>query len=696
MKIFSKHTILIFCFILCALTICGDPPVGYYDSATGLSGNALRVALHNIIHNHTRVSYTGSARDIIAAANEDPDNSSNILDVYKNASYAKTASTSWGMEHAWPKSLGFADNSTCNYPYSDLHHLFACDSTYNSARGNKYYDNCLADCKAWAVTGFPEYSNYTNTASWEVWRNRRGDMARALFYLDVRYEGGKHDVTNCDEPDLILTNNPALIVSSTTNLSVAYMGILSTLLQWHEDDPVDDRERLHNDVVYNSNQKNRNPFVDHPEWVDYIWGGMTPTPTATPTETPTPSPSPTPIIGVLPGDVVINEIDYDDPSKDTRSFIELKNVSLKTIDLSTIEIVGLNGGATTTYFTYRFKAQQLKPGEYWVLGTTADSADVAAFVNETMTGVTVIQNGPNDGVYLRRFDNPSIIIDSVSYDGDAAHPAGTLDKNSAGKDIAIGVMSLSRTPDGQDTDDNAKDFRLLDSTPGSANPNAPTPTPTSTATSTPTPTPTPTPTGTPIPTGTPTPTQTPPPIILPGEIVINEIDYDNTGKDTQSFIELKNVSGRAINLAQIEIVGMNIQASYFTYNPASNQLPPNGYWVLGTTDDSTSVTAFINETMKGVASLQNGPNDGVYIRTKSDSSVIIDSVSYEGAGAHIAGAPDTGDAGTDSGTANDLSLSRIPDGRDTNDNASDFKVQTFTPGKPNSPPLTITTGMLLY
>ena len=82
--------------------------------------------------------------------------------------------------------------------------------------------------------------------------------------MDVRYEG---DGT---EPDLILTDDPSLIQETAGNAPVAYMGILTTLLQWHNQDPVSDRERRRNDVVY-SYQHNRNPFIDHPEWVQPIF-----------------------------------------------------------------------------------------------------------------------------------------------------------------------------------------------------------------------------------------------------------------------------------------------------------------------------------------------------------------------------------------------------------------------------------------
>jgi len=674
MKMPKKVALIVFLILVGISSLFCEPPAGYYDSADGLTGDALRLALHNIIHNHTRLSYSGKVKEVVAEADEDPDNSTNILDIYKNASYDKTSTTTWSREHAWPKSYGFADDSTCNYPYSDCHHIFACDTNYNSARGNKIYDYCLSSCTSYAVNGFPNLANLADNNSWEVWLYRRGDVARALFYMDVRYEGGVHDDTKCPEPDLILTNDPTKIVSSGTNLSTAYMGILDTLLEWNTEDPVDDRERHRNDVIFKPQyQGNRNPFIDHPEWVQAIWNpGITPTPSPTTTQTPiqTITPTPTPILTISPGDIVINEIDYDDPSADTHSFIELKNVSQKTIDLSSIEVVGLTNSSTATYFIYHLNSYLLDPGEYWVLGTTLDSADVAAYVNETMTGVSSIQNGPNDGVFLRLADSPDTIIDSVSYYGSVAHPAGSPDSGNAGTDTPVGLKSLSRIPDGGDSNDNSVDFFLQNASPGQANFALPTPTPTHTS--------------------TPTPTQTPAVTINAGDIVINEIDYENPGKDTQSFIELKNKSDKIIDLSQLEIVGMNVQTPYFNFKPASHLLSPGEYWTLGTRDDSSSITAVINETMTTFLYIQNGPDDGVYICLKNAPATIIDSVSYSGAGAHPAGSPDSGNAGADSSKEYNKSLSRISDGKDTNDNAADFILTEATPGSANTAPPTPT------
>ncbi len=261
-------------------------PAGYYDSANTGNQQALHTTLHEIIDDHQRFPYTSSSTDtwdILESADEDPDNSANVIDIYKNASYPKVGggNTSYNREHTWPKSYGFPNDGSSNYPYTDTHHLFISDSSYNSSRSNKPYANCTSGCseKTTLVNnnrGGSGQSSWTagsfEDGSWQTWSGRKGDTARALMYMAVRYEGGTHGVTGVSEPDLILTDDRSLIGSSSqgSNISVAYMGLKSVLLQWHKEDPVDAFEQRHNDTVYLF-QGNRNPFVDHPEYATCVF-----------------------------------------------------------------------------------------------------------------------------------------------------------------------------------------------------------------------------------------------------------------------------------------------------------------------------------------------------------------------------------------------------------------------------------------
>ncbi|MEZ5465378.1 MAG: endonuclease [Lysobacteraceae bacterium] len=268
-------------------TASGGPggPGGYYNGVTTTSASALRSSLHMVIDDHTRFPYTSGSTDtwdILDFADEDPTNQSRILDIFKNASYAKSGggNTNYNREHTWPKSLGFPDDVASNYPYTDTHMLMLADINYNSSRGNKPFGNCNASCTeyptgAYAGQGggsgsFPGNSNWSNSQIWQVWSKLKGNVARAMFYMDIRYEGGTHGVTGASEPDLRLTDNLSQITASSGNASVAYMGLLSVLLQWHAEDPVDEGEVLRNDAIQ-TYQGNRNPFVDHPEWVACIY-----------------------------------------------------------------------------------------------------------------------------------------------------------------------------------------------------------------------------------------------------------------------------------------------------------------------------------------------------------------------------------------------------------------------------------------
>ena len=121
--------------------------------------------------------------------------------------------------------------------------------TVNSVRGHLDFDN-----------GGKKYSGcecYYDTDSWEPPNRVKGDVARMIFYMAVRYEGDNGEID--------------LELSDTVNTyPKALHGKFSTLLEWNELDPVDDFERRRNDVIYERWQHNRNPFVDHPEWANEI------------------------------------------------------------------------------------------------------------------------------------------------------------------------------------------------------------------------------------------------------------------------------------------------------------------------------------------------------------------------------------------------------------------------------------------
>jgi len=280
------------CLVLAGRALAQGPP-GYYDGVDASDPALLRKTLHETIDDHLRYPYTSSSTDtwdILEEADQDPGDAGRILDVYRNESHAKQGggNSFYNREHSWPNSYGFPNDHSQNYPYTDCHVLFLCDVGYNSSRSNKPFRYCSPSCAEKPTVAndgqgggggtYPGNSNWTagqfTQGTWETWIGRRGDVARALLYMDVRYEGGTHGGTGAWEPDLVLTDDEALIAASNTgqNEPLAYMGMLAVLLQWQVEDPVDDRERARNDVVY-SYQGNRNPFIDHPEWVACLFAG---------------------------------------------------------------------------------------------------------------------------------------------------------------------------------------------------------------------------------------------------------------------------------------------------------------------------------------------------------------------------------------------------------------------------------------
>ncbi|MCL7456864.1 endonuclease [Micromonospora echinofusca] len=231
----------------------GDYDSTYYANAIGKSGPALRSSLHSIIKVQTKLSYD-QVWEALRDTDQDPANSSNVILLYTGRSQSKTSNgggvNDWNREHVWAKSHG--DFGTATGPGTDVHHLRPTDVSVNSTRGNKDFDNGGSP-----VTEAP--GCYTDADSWEPRNAVKGDVARMIMYMAIRYEGTD------GWPNLELNQ-------SVNNGTAPYHGKMSVLLQWNQADPPDAFEKRRNQRIYERWQGNRNPFVDHPEWAGAIWG----------------------------------------------------------------------------------------------------------------------------------------------------------------------------------------------------------------------------------------------------------------------------------------------------------------------------------------------------------------------------------------------------------------------------------------
>ncbi|MEV0135549.1 endonuclease [Dactylosporangium sp. NPDC050688] len=229
------------------------PVEPYYAAAAGKTGTTLRSALHSIIKVQTAISYD-QVWNALKDTDQDPGNSANVILLYSGRSQSKTSNgggaNDWNREHVWAKSHG--DFGTATGPGTDVHHLRPEDVSVNAARGNKDFDTGGS-----AVSEAP--GCLTDSDSFEPRAAVKGDVARMIMYMAIRYEGDD------GWPDLEINN---LVGNGTA----PRIGKLSVLLQWHQQDPPDAFERRRNERIYAAWQHNRNPFIDHPEWAAAIWG----------------------------------------------------------------------------------------------------------------------------------------------------------------------------------------------------------------------------------------------------------------------------------------------------------------------------------------------------------------------------------------------------------------------------------------
>jgi endonuclease I len=257
---------------LFSIILSAQIPNGYYTSAENMSGVNLKSALNQIIDNHTEFPYTSSNTDvwdILKETDRDPNNSDNVILIYSGVSvdaYQEyNSANGWTREHVWAKSRG--DFGTTTGAGTDVHALRPLDNATNSTRSNRSFNDC-SNCQNVSDTWNDVTGSQIDSNDWsfEPRDEVKGDVARMLFYMVVRYEG----------LDGYVDLEPTESMLPQSNIDPTH-GVWSTLMDWHRNDPVDSWEENRNDVIYYSYQNNRNPFIDFPELAEHLWGTKTTT-----------------------------------------------------------------------------------------------------------------------------------------------------------------------------------------------------------------------------------------------------------------------------------------------------------------------------------------------------------------------------------------------------------------------------------
>ena len=246
-------------------------PVNYYNNAKGKSDETLMTALRNIIRTHKEVSYSSGLLNAFAIA--DVDDEGYIIDIYSNCRYrpsdngssASHVGEGYNREHSFPRSWFGGEVAPMN---TDVFHVYPTDIRVNSQRGNHPYGVCQNGTRltygsyvAKGKLGGSTYPGYTGTV-FEPDDEYKGDLARTYFYMVTCYKSELPSWPGSPNLDY-RTNNYKAFSTWTINM----------LMEWTRLDPVSEKEIKRNEAVYGI-QGNRNPFIDHPELAEFIWGNM--------------------------------------------------------------------------------------------------------------------------------------------------------------------------------------------------------------------------------------------------------------------------------------------------------------------------------------------------------------------------------------------------------------------------------------
>lgn len=272
-----RKTLLTLMVAVISLSLFAQIPSGYYDDAQGLSGESLKTELYYIIKDHNSQSYN-SLWDHYYTTDDKPNGK--VWDMYSDVpggeppyefTFGSNQCGSYGgegdcynREHSFPKSW-FNDASPM---VTDIFHIVPTDGYVNGRRSNWPFGE--TNSASWtsengSKVGSCSYPGYNGTI-FEPIDAYKGDFARIYFYMATRYENLIASWENNS------TNSDAAL--NGTSYPCYEEWYLNMLLEWHQNDPVSQKEIDRNDDIYYEVQGNRNPFVDHPEWVALVWGGV--------------------------------------------------------------------------------------------------------------------------------------------------------------------------------------------------------------------------------------------------------------------------------------------------------------------------------------------------------------------------------------------------------------------------------------
>ncbi|MCX6269408.1 MAG: endonuclease [Bacteroidetes bacterium] len=432
---FALRIVTILFISLSTITRAEIPP-NYYTPANGLTGTALQQALHDIIDNHTVVSYNS-----LWTWFKQTDKKANgyVWDMYSDIPggtppYNYTFVTDqcgstiagegdcYNREHSWPKSW-FGDISPMN---SDIFHLYPTDGTVNGMRANYPYG--VVGTATWTSlngsklgnSGLPSYTGVV----FEPRDEYKGDFARTYFYMETRYY--KEDAGWPGGP---MTAGAQLLPWAQT-----------LLMLWNLQDPVSQKEINRNDSIYKNIQHNRNPFIDHPEYASQIWPTYMPQPgTYTWNVTSgnwSAASSWTPARTVaVPGDILIFDGAVKLVSTATVDFSSPQSLGrLRIINNASVTITGTTTARTITIGVTGAVAPQLEVAAGSTLtinGTSPVTITLPAGYTGAISGNIIFQNaahqltGTNTGSIT--FNSGSVFTAGTAFSGT---PFGTTALNS--------------------------------------------------------------------------------------------------------------------------------------------------------------------------------------------------------------------------------------------------------------------------